>query len=74
MPSPKESARIKREKKKMDKVLDLIKWSVESGPHLIAAINALVLALIAVFLLIPGDQPEKTLKWIADILAKFSKK
>lgn len=40
----------------------------------VTAINGIVLALIALFLLIPGDQPEKTLKTIADILGKISKK
>lgn len=42
---------------------------------------ALLAALIAFFMLIPGEQPEKSLQWIKDkmqpvidLIAKFSKK
>ena len=42
--------------------------------EILAAVNGLILALIAVFALIPGEQPEKTLKAIAGIIAKFSRK
>ncbi len=43
-------------------------------PEYIALINAVLLALIAFFLLIPGEQPEKALKAVVDFIAKFSKK
>lgn len=39
-------------------------------PHAVAILSA----LIALFLVIPGEQPEKTLQAIVDFLAKFSKK
>ena len=35
---------------------------------------AALTALIAVFMLIPGDQPEKALQKVVDFLAKFSRK
>lgn len=46
--------------------LDLTKW--------IGAVTALLGAVIAFFMLIPGEQPEKALQGILDFLAKFSKK
>ena len=42
--------------------------------ELIGAINGLLVALIAIFALIPGDQPEKTLRAIANFIGRFSRK
>lgn len=58
----------------MDQILEWLKWAIESGPNLIAAVVAVLAALIALFLLIPGDQPEKFLQGILDFLKKFSLK
>ena len=40
----------------------------------VGALVALLSAVIAVASLIPGDQPEKSLQSVVDILSKFSKK
>lgn len=40
----------------------------------VIAIESLMASLIMLFMLIPGDQPEKTLQKILDIMSKFSKK
>ncbi len=58
----------------MDKVLEYAKWAFENGPQFVTAIVAVLTALIALFLLIPGDQPEKALKGVVDFLSKFSLK
>jgi len=58
----------------MERVLEIVNWIFANGPHFISALVAVLSALVALFLLIPGDQPEKALKGIADFLAKFSKK
>ena len=42
--------------------------------EILGAAYGLILALIAVFAIIPGEQPEKTLKAVADIVGKFSRK
>jgi hypothetical protein len=42
--------------------------------EVIAALNGLILALIAIFALIPGEQPEKTLRAIAAFVGRFSRK
>lgn len=58
----------------MDKVLEIIKWCLESGPNLLSAVVGLLTALIALCLLIPGDSPEKQLQGVVNFLSKFSKK
>lgn len=41
---------------------------------ILGAIHAVILALIGLFMLIPGEQPEKSLQAVASFLGKFSKK
>ncbi len=53
---------------------DVLKFIVEKGPEILAALNAVLMALIALFLLVPGEQPEKTIQKVADFLGKFSRK
>lgn len=52
----------------------VLQWIVASGPNFLAAVMAVLSALIALFMLIPGEQPEKALQGIVEFLAKFSKK
>lgn len=52
----------------------LIAFLAANWLQLLAALHALLLALVAFFLLIPGDQPEKAIKGVADFLEKFSVK
>lgn len=42
--------------------------------QILGAVTALLTALIGLFMLIPGEQPEKFLQGIVDFLSKFSKK
>lgn len=42
--------------------------------EIIAALNILAVSLIAVFSVIPSEQPEKFLRAFVDVLAKLSKK
>lgn len=58
----------------MDAILDIIRWIVDHGPELISVLVAVFTAAVAVALLIPGDQPEKTLQAILDFIKKFSRK
>lgn len=58
----------------MEKLIVLGSWIVTEGPHILAAIIAVLSALIALFLLIPGEQPEKSLQKVVDFLKKYSKK
>lgn len=43
-------------------------------PEYLGLVSAVLVALIALFMVIPGDQPEKALQSVLDIIKKFSKK
>ena len=58
----------------MQGVLDVINYLLSSGPAMLAAFAAALVAFIAFFQLIPGEQPEKFLQSVVDFIAKFSKK
>lgn len=58
----------------MEKVLAILNWAFASGPNLVSAVVAVLTALVALFLMIPGEQPEKFLQGAVDFLSKFSKK
>ena len=52
---------------------ELIKF-IGMVPEYILHLEAILLALIAFFMIIPGDQPEKTLQKIVDLIKKLSLK
>lgn len=58
----------------MEKVLPVLNWIVSNGPVVLGYIGAALTALIGIFMMVPGDAPEKQLKSVADFIAKFSKK
>jgi hypothetical protein len=51
-------------------------WNIDLAviQQWLSLVVALLSAIIAICMLIPGDQPEKALKAIVDFIAKFSKK
>jgi len=55
----------------MEKVMEILNYIMSNGPAMVASLVALVSALIAVFMFIPGEQPEKTLKKILEVLNKI---
>jgi hypothetical protein len=58
----------------MTVLLSIISFVSANAAGILAAVNGLVVALIAIFAYVPGDQPEKALHAIADFIAKFSNK
>lgn len=58
----------------MEKVIEAGQWLVLHGPDILGAVSALLSGVIAITLLIPGEQPEKALQAAVDFLKKFSKK
>jgi hypothetical protein len=58
----------------MEQVMHILQLVIEKGPAVLSAVVGVLSALIAVFLLIPGEQPEKALQGIVDFLSKFSRK
>lgn len=58
----------------MEQAIEAVKVVIEKGPEILSAVVALLSGIIAVAMLIPGEQPEKALKSVVEFLAKFSKK
>ena len=55
-------------------LIDKLPELVAAGLLVLGATSALLLALYGFFLLIPGDQPDKTLKKLHDLTSKLSRK
>lgn len=58
----------------MDALVEGLKWVVTHGPQILTAVVGVLSALIAVFMLIPGDEPEATLKKVVGFIEGFSAK
>lgn len=58
----------------MQFLTDALAFIAQNYQPILASILGILSGLIAIFLLIPGDQPEKALQGIVDFLSKFSKK
>lgn len=58
----------------MQKVIEISSLLVAHGPEIVSAIVAILSGIIAISLLIPGEQPEKALKAVVAFLSKFSRK
>lgn len=58
----------------MAEMMQLIGWVSVYGPQLAAALVGVCTALIGLFLLVPGEQPEKSLQKVVDFISKFSRK
>lgn len=58
----------------METILKAGEWLVVFGPEVVTAIVAMLSGVIGIALLVPGEEPEKTLKSVSDWLAQFSRK
>ena len=58
----------------MEQVFAVIKYVGQHWQEILGALGALFMALIAIFAMIPGPQPEKFLQSIVNIISKFSVK
>lgn len=54
--------------------MGVIQFILDNLPQIVSAVVGLLSAVIAICLLIPGEQPEKFLQGVVDFLAKFSVK
>lgn len=54
--------------------MEFFKFIAEHGQEIVSAFVALLSAVIAISLLIPGEQPEKSLQKVVDFIQKISKK
>ena len=58
----------------MEKFMAVFGWIIANYAIICAAVVSILLGFAAIFMLIPGEQPEKALKAIAAFLEKFSRK
>jgi hypothetical protein len=58
----------------MDMVKEIVQWVIVFGPQALELLIAVMMAMIALFMVIPGEQPEKAMQAIVDFLKKFSRK
>lgn len=58
----------------IEQLLAVIQAILAAAPVILGAVSSLLLSLIAIFALIPGDQPEKALQALVDAIAKISNK
>ena len=59
----------------MDNILEIIEQVASfNWLETIGIVTTALVALIAFFELIPGEQPEKTLRKVVDFLTRFSRK
>ena len=58
----------------MDKLITIFAWIGANYQSILSGVVGILSALIVVFAMIPGDQPEKTLQMIVDFIKKFSSK
>jgi len=55
-------------------MMEVITWILENWAGLVTALVGVFSALIAFFMIIPGEEPEKTLQKIVDFISSFSRK
>jgi hypothetical protein len=58
----------------MQQVIVVGQFILAHYQEILAAVMAILSGVIAISLMIPGDQPEKALQGVVDFLAKFSRK
>lgn len=58
----------------MQTVISVIAFIVANIDVILMAVLSILMGVIAIAMLIPGEQPEKTLKAIVAFIEKFSKK
>ena len=58
----------------MENLPSALAFIVTHHQEILMAVMSLLTGIIAIAMLIPGEQPEKTLQKIVDFISKFSKK
>lgn len=58
----------------MESLVSLGEWLLLYGPDVVSAVVLLLGGIAGIALLIPGEEPEKSIKAVADWLSQFSRK
>lgn len=54
--------------------MSVLNWIVENYQAVISIAVGLLSSVVAIALLVPGDEPEKSLQKVVDFISKLSKK
>jgi len=52
--------------------MEIASWLLLNWAQVIGYVAAILTSLIGIFMLVPGEEPEATLRKIVDIISKFS--
>jgi hypothetical protein len=55
-------------------MMEILNWIFLNGMNMLSAVIAVLSSLVVLCLMIPGEQPEKFLQSVVDLLTKFSRK
>lgn len=55
-------------------MIELMNWILANGGALLAGVTMVLSGVIAIAMMIPGEQPEKALQKILDFISKLSNK
>jgi hypothetical protein len=58
----------------MQQLMEVLKFVWDHSYELVAGLTLVLGGLIAIFTVIPGDQPETMLKKVVEFIEKFSRK
>ena len=54
--------------------MEIVNWVVANWATVLGGVSAVLTGVIAIAMVIPGEQPEKFLQGVVNFLTKFSKK
>jgi len=54
--------------------MEYVTWILTNYAGVVAGVVAVATGLYAIALIVPGEQPDKSIKWFLDITEKFSRK
>jgi hypothetical protein len=55
-------------------MMEILNWILLNGMNMLSAVIAVLTSLVVLCMMIPGEQPEKFLQSVVDLLTKFSRK
>jgi hypothetical protein len=58
----------------METLMAVVNWAIGNYQVLLGGMIMILTGLITIFMLVPGEQPEKALQSIVDFIKKFSVK
>lgn len=58
----------------MEKIISVVQFCIANYQLVITSVVGILTGVIGIAMIVPGEQPEKALQGVVDVLAKLSKK